>query len=82
MVQNAGLWIKRTNPTTDKLTRALPLAMGWNGGNVSVLNAPWTIDFCNELENFTGDGKDHDDQVDAAVNAYNDLVVNAFSFKS
>ncbi len=82
MVQNAGLWIKRTNPTTDKLTRALPLAMGWNGGNVSVLSAPWTIDFCNELENFTGDGKDHDDQVDAAVNAYNDLVVNAFSFKS
>lgn len=82
MVQNAGLWIKRTNPTTDKLTRALPLAMGWNGGNVSVVNAPWTIDFCNELESFTGDGKDHDDQVDAAVNAYNDLVINTVSFKS
>ena len=82
MVQNAGLWIKRTNPTTDKLTRALPLAMGWNGGNVSVVNAPWTIDFCNELENFTGDGKDHDDQVDAAVNAYNDLVSGSISFKS
>ena len=82
MVQNAGLWIKRTNPTTDKLTRALPLAMGWNGGNVSVANAPWTIDFCNELESFTGDGKDHDDQVDAAVNAYNDLVGGSISFKS
>jgi len=71
MVQNAGLRITRTNPTADKLTRALSLVMGWNGGKVSVLNSPWTLPFCNELENFTGNGKDHDDQVDAAVNAFN-----------
>jgi predicted phage terminase large subunit-like protein len=37
------------------------------------VNAPWTLDFCNELENFTGNGKDHDDQVDAAVNTFNEL---------
>ena len=71
MVQNAGLRITRTNPTADKLTRALALVMAWNGGKVSVLNSPWTLPFCNELENFTGNGKDHDDQVDAAVNAFN-----------
>ncbi len=71
MVQNAGLRITRTNPTADKLTRALSLVMGWNGGKVSVLNSAWTLPFCNELENFTGNGKDHDDQVDAAVNAFN-----------
>ena len=71
MVQNAGLRITRTNPTADKLTRALSLVMAWNGGKVSVLNSPWTLPFCNELENFTGNGKDHDDQVDAAVNAFN-----------
>ena len=71
MVQNAGLRITRTNPTADKLTRALALVMGWNGGKVSVLNSAWTLPFCNELENFTGNGKDHDDQVDAAVNAFN-----------
>lgn len=71
MVQNAGLRITRTNPTADKLTRALSLVMGWNGGKVSVLNSAWTLHFCNELENFTGNGKDHDDQVDAAVNAFN-----------
>lgn len=71
MVQNAGLRITRTNPTADKLTRALSLVMGWNGGKVSILNSSWTLPFCNELENFTGNGKDHDDQVDAAVNAFN-----------
>lgn len=71
MVQNAGLRITRTNPTADKLTRALSLVMGWNGGKVLVLNSAWTLPFCNELENFTGNGKDHDDQVDAAVNAFN-----------
>lgn len=71
MVQNAGLRITRTNPTADKLTRALALVMAWNGGKVSVLNSPWALPFCNELENFTGNGKDHDDQVDAAVNAFN-----------
>lgn len=71
MVQNAGLRITRTNPTADKLTRALSLVMGWNGGKVSVLNSAWALPFCNELENFTGNGKDHDDQVDAAVNAFN-----------
>lgn len=73
MLQKAGLTITRTNPTTDKLTRSLPLAMKWNGGNVAVKNANWSLDFCNELENFTGDGKDHDDQVDAATNAFNEL---------
>lgn len=73
MIQNAGLRIRRTNPSTDKLTRALSMVMSWNGGKVSVVNAPWTLDFCNELENFTGNGKDHDDQVDAAVNTFNEL---------
>lgn len=73
MVQNAGLRIRRTNPSTDKLTRALSMVMSWNGGKVLVANAPWTLDFCNELENFTGNGKDHDDQVDAAVNTFNEL---------
>lgn len=72
MVQyTGGLRITRTNPTADKLTRALSLVMGWNGGKVSVLNSAWALPFCNELENFTGNGKDHDDQVDAAVNAFN-----------
>jgi len=82
MVQNAGLWIKRFNPTTDKLTRALPYAMKWNAGNVFVKNAAWTLDYCNELENFTGDGKGNDDQVDASSNAYNDLAKSSLSFKS
>ncbi len=76
MVQNAGVRITRINPTTDKLTRSLKFVMSWNGGRVLVKNANWTLDFCNELENFTGDGKDHDDQVDAAVNAYSKLIIN------
>jgi predicted phage terminase large subunit-like protein len=74
MVQNAGVWIQRLNPVNDKLTRSLPFAVEWNSGNVYVKNDSWTLDFCNEIENFSGNGKDHDDQVDAVVNAFQQTI--------
>lgn len=80
MVQNAGIRIVRTNPTTDKLTRSLPVAMKWNGGKVYVKRASWTLDFCNELEEFSGDGSGNDDQVDGLVNAYGQTVSVGFGF--
>jgi predicted phage terminase large subunit-like protein len=74
MVQNAGVWIQKFNPVNDKLTRSLPFAVEWNSGNVYVKNDSWTLDFCNEIENFSGNGKDHDDQVDAVVNAFQQTI--------
>jgi hypothetical protein len=44
------------------------------GANVYVKNDSWTLDFCNEIENFSGNGKDHDDQVDAVVNAFQQTI--------
>lgn len=73
----AGMNIKALFPSgdrnirvPDKLVRALPFAMKWNRGEVFVLNRHWTRDFIYEFDTFTGDGRGHDDQIDAVVNAF------------
>lgn len=81
MVSNSGVRITRTFPTSDKLTRALPFIGAWNSGNVVVSNGNWALDYCNELENFSGDGSGNDDQVDATANAYNGFGKQGISFK-
>lgn len=80
MVEVAGIKITRTNPSTDKLTRSLPVAMKWNGGKVFVKSASWTLEYCNEMEEFSGDGSGNDDQVDATVNAYGQTLVKEGGF--
>lgn len=65
-----GTNIKAILPVADKLTRSLPFAMKWNRGEVFVLNRHWTRDLIYEFDTFTGDGKTHDDQIDAVVNAF------------
>jgi predicted phage terminase large subunit-like protein len=55
--------------TRDKKISALPLAGRAEAGRVSVVNASWTAEYLDEMLSFVGDGKDHDDQVDATVNA-------------
>lgn len=52
----------------DKVTRAEPFAAQWQGGNVEVVRAPWNEAFFGELEGFPDAA--HDDQVDAAAEAF------------
>ena len=70
-------------PKGDKFTRAIPFAAAWNEGRVLV-PAPelveanpaefgWVNDFLDELRAFTGVKDAHDDQVDAAVAAFDVL---------
>jgi predicted phage terminase large subunit-like protein len=59
----------------DKLTRAQSFAEAWNAGDVLVpKDAPWLEDFLDELEHFTGVGDEEDDQVDAAVAAFDEVA--------
>lgn len=53
-----------------KLIRFRPFASVCQSGAVSVVSAPWNDWFFDELEQFVGDGKQHDDALDAAVSAF------------
>lgn len=53
-----------------KLIRFRPLASVCQSGAVSVVSASWNDWFFDELEQFQGDGKQHDDALDAAVSAF------------
>lgn len=72
----AGYIIKITRPSADKITRAKPLSAQCEAGNVLVLRGDWNEDFFKELENFDGSDSGHDDQVDAASDAFNELCGN------
>lgn len=56
----------------DKVVRARPLASQVNAGNVLLLRGPWNTDFTEELRLFPNGL--HDDQVDAAARAFNELL--------
>ena len=55
-----------------KAERSGPLSKACEYGEVYLIESHWTYDFCNELVGFP-DAK-HDDQVDAAAGAYNELT--------
>ena len=62
----------RLHPTGNKskLIRFRPLASVCEGGFVKVVSGDWNDWFFDELEQFQGDGKQHDDALDAAVSAF------------
>lgn len=69
-------YVFRIMPVTgDKPTRARPLASQVEAGNVKMLKAPWNNTFLDEIGMFPNAG--FDDQVDAAADAYNELVGTA-----
>lgn len=79
-------------PVGDKYTRAIPFAEAWNGERVMV-PAPelvekdparygWVNDYLDELKAFTGVKDANDDQVDASVAAYDQLVVPESVYRS
>lgn len=53
-----------------KLIRFKPFASVCQSGAVSVVSSQWNDWFFDELEQFVGDGKQHDDALDAAVSAF------------
>lgn len=61
--------------TGDKHTRASPLASQAEAGNVKLLRGPWNAAFLEEIGMFPN--ANYDDQVDAAADAYNELVASA-----
>ena len=56
--------------TGDKETRAKPMAAAVANGNVRLLRGAWNTDFIDEMSAFP-EANTHDDQVDAAVHAFN-----------
>ena len=53
-----------------KLVRFRPFASVCEGGFVDVVSADWNDWYFDELEQFRGDGKTHDDALDATVSAF------------
>ena len=71
-----GLYIHFIPPTTNKFTRARPMANAFRQGDISILKSDkWNQDFIDELKDFGPDDREyeHDDQVDGASVAYNEL---------
>lgn len=64
----AGYRIKVTRATTNKIARAEPLAAQWQRNRIEVVRGPWNDAFFAELEGFPD--ASHDDQVDAAADAF------------
>jgi predicted phage terminase large subunit-like protein len=68
----AGFKVRVRPETGSKVDRALPFAAQVEGGNVYLVEGPWNATFLEEASLFPG--APHDDQVDGASGAFNDLV--------
>lgn len=68
----AGYAARTVAPSGDKVSRAMPLFAQAEAGNVSLVRGAWNTAFLDELAAFPGGA--HDDQVDAASHAFNDLT--------
>lgn len=76
----AGYKVSSKPVTGDKATRAKPLSSQVEAGNVLLVRGPWNEAFLQELENFTGTEADgHDDQVDAASDAFDELTGGTYT---
>lgn len=77
----AGYAVKVVRPTGDKATRASPFAVQCEAGNVAILRTgnadedAWIEPFLAEMTLFPAAA--HDDQVDAASDAFNELALGS-----
>jgi predicted phage terminase large subunit-like protein len=69
----AGHDVHASPETGDKVVRARPFASQVNAGNVLMLRGAWNTEFIEELRLFPNGL--HDDQVDGASRAFNQLVL-------
>jgi len=77
------LRINARTATRDKCAMSQEVAVAWNDGRVLVPDAvafphtrAWCTDFVHEVQDFTGNGKERDDQVDMLINAHAELRVD------
>jgi predicted phage terminase large subunit-like protein len=70
----AGYKFKKCKTTKSKLERFEPFSAAAEAGLVKIVKGSWNDDYTKELENFVGDGKGHDDQVDSTSDAFNNLA--------
>lgn len=68
----AGFVFRGIKSTGSKVERAMPFAAQAEAGNVKLVNGPWVSAFLDEVEAFPLGA--HDDQVDAASGAFNELT--------
>jgi predicted phage terminase large subunit-like protein len=71
--QLAGYVVRVKPSTTDKVSRARPLASQAEAGNVRIVRAQWNRAFLDELCAFPFG--ENDDQVDGASSAFNELAL-------
>lgn len=70
-----GIVINAIRANADKRGRAYPLSTAWNAGKVLLpREAPWLNEVLSEVDEFTGVGDKHDDQVDAMASAFSELT--------
>lgn len=72
----AGVPVKVLPISGDKQVRAEPFAAQVNGENVTLVRAPWNSAFVEELRAFPAGA--HDDQVDAAADAFNEIAASGW----
>lgn len=70
----AGFKFKKCKTTKSKLERFEPFSAAAEAGLIKIVKGDWNHDYIRELENFVGDGKGHDDMVDATSDAFNNLA--------
>lgn len=74
-LRSEGIRVNAIDASTDKLNRAIPVAVAWNNGRVWVpRNATWAAELESEISSFTGIGDKHDDIVDALAALYLSLL--------
>jgi predicted phage terminase large subunit-like protein len=80
----AGYVVETEIETRNKFARAKSLSAQCEAGNVSVLRGAWNDELFEELENFSDNPTDydHDDIVDAATGAFNDLTGSFTAFNA
>lgn len=71
--QLAGYIAKASTESGDKVTRAMPLAAQAEVGNVDLLAGEWNDAFLDEINVFPAGA--HDDQVDGASRAFNEIAL-------
>ena len=70
-----GSFIVHTQPfSKNKVLRAAPVRAQVFARNIKLLRGPWNEAFLSELDSWTGDKDEVDDQIDAFSGAYNDLA--------
>lgn len=69
----SGFIVHSSPESGSKDVRAMPFSSQCNVGNVVLVAGAWVEPFLNELKSFNGEGKLHDDQVDAASRSFSYL---------